>query len=41
MVWLHQISLNISRLAYYANEPTLLKLVNAIMDLSANVSVTS
>jgi hypothetical protein len=28
-----------SRLAYRANEPTLLKLVSAIMDLSTDVSV--
>jgi hypothetical protein len=39
MMWIHQTSPNMSRLAYCANEPTLLKLVSAIMDLLADVPV--
>jgi hypothetical protein len=39
MMWVLQISLSMFRLAYHANEPTLLKLVSAIMDLLADVPV--
>ena len=39
MMWVHQTRSSMLRLAYHANEPTLLKLVNAIMDLSVDVPV--
>ena len=40
MMWIHQTSSRMPRLAYCTNEPMLLKLVSAIMDLSANVSIS-
>jgi hypothetical protein len=39
MIWVHQTSSSISRLAYHANEPMFLKLISAIMDLLANMPV--
>jgi hypothetical protein len=38
-MWVHQTSSSMSRLAYHANEPTLFKLVSAIMDLLADFPV--
>ena len=39
MMWVHQTSSSMSRLAYCANEPMLLKLVAAILGLLVDVSV--
>jgi hypothetical protein len=39
MMWVHQTSSNMSRLAFHANQPMLLKLMSAITGLLADVPV--